>query len=383
MKTTAKADALADALDFVSAAIAKKIVIPIPGAVRIEARDGQLRFTASDLDIELTASISAPEAESGVAVVPAARLTKLVGELPADADVQLALADERLAVKSGRGRWSLPTLPPEDFPVLDPPGDGAASFVIPKAEAHRLVRRTQFAISTEETRYYLNGIHLAKRGRQLIAVATDGYRLAEAIAEIDSGAPLGAIVPRKAVEVLDEIAGDVTLHVTDQRIEFVGAGRRCISKLIDGTYPDYARVVPATSGNIISVESTALLGGIGRLDAVAGAKDATAIGIEWADGTFALSLAREPSVGTEEIEPISMSGTARVAAQAGYLTEQIKALDAKIVQLDYGGDGGPIRITRPDEPSTVTMLMPLAWDKPAVAAEPVRKPRQLRRGGRR
>jgi DNA polymerase-3 subunit beta len=177
----------------------------------------------------------------------------------------------------------------------------------------------------------------------------------------------------KAVAALNEIARSdhVAVNVTDTRIELAGSGRRVVSKLIDGGFPDYAYLLPDVSENVVMASASAVLHAIKRLSAVAKAKDANAIGIEWREGSLTFCLAREAGIGTEEIEPISCIGAGRFAAQAHYLIEQLEALDAETLAIDHSGNGSPIRLTRPDEPATTTILRPLTWERPA--AQPARK----------
>ena len=373
MKISLCAGQFADALDFIFAAVPKRSTIPILGHAKIAIADGKLTITGNDLDIELSAEIKTSDGEPGSTAVPCARLKKLFDELQRSAEVTLAQIDDRLHVTSGRGHWSLPTLPVEDFPRLDPPTDGAASFVVPSEETRRLVKRVGFAVSTKQMQLYLNGIFLTRRRGKLTAAATDGHRLAETVVELDPGSKLDVIVPPKAVAALNEIARSdhVAVNVTDTRIELARSGRRVVSKLIDGGFPDYAYLLPDVSENVVMASASAVLHAIKRLSAVAKAKDANAIGIEWREGSLTFCLAREAGIGTEEIEPISCIGAGRFAAQAHYLIEQLEALDAETLAIDHSGNGSPIRLTRPDEPATTTILMPLTWERPA--AQPARK----------
>jgi DNA polymerase-3 subunit beta len=301
----------------------------------------------------------------------------LIAQLPPKADVTLVNDGERLRVTSGRGRWSLHTLPVTDFPVLEPPAEDAATFVLPKEEARRLVQRVGFAICKEETRYYLNGVYLCAAKGRLCAVATDGRRLSETRIAIDPDTMPGVILPSEAVTALDQLAavGDVTVKATGKRVELAAGSRRVITKLIDATYPDYTKVLPTVSNNAVNVAADALLSAIKRLVAIleTKAKD-KAIGLEWGGGSFSVCLAHEDDAGREELEPISCAGTGRTAVQAHWLIDQLEALTGDTVVIDHAGGGTPIRIVRPDEPTTTTVLMPMLWDLPAAAvAEPVRK----------
>ena len=313
---------------------------------------------------------------------PCVRLKNLIDALPPTAEVTLALDGARLRVTSGRGRWSLPTLPALDFPVLTPPADAAATFTLPADEAQRLVQRVSFAISQEETRYYLNGAYLHATDGKLCAVATDGHRLSEMVIAVDPGSMPNVILPTKAVDALDQLLriGDVTMRVAAERVELTAGGHRVITKTIDATYPDYAKVLPAVGDNAVSVDANALLGAVKRLQAVLEIRaKGKAVGLQWGDGSFSICLPHAGDAdGCEDIDPISCTGTGRVAVQVHYLVDQIEALDGDTIVMDVNGGCYPLRITRPNEPTTTTILMPLRWDLPAVADEPVRK--QARKG---
>lgn len=360
MKFSAPAGQLADALGYVASAMATRVVIPILGHCRMEIRDGKLSLTASDLDIELTATLDALDSEPGAITAPCGKLAKLTDALPRDAEVTLTLTDNRLVVRSGRGRWTLPTLPVEDFPVLTPPTDDAATFTLTKADVQRLIQRVGFAISDEQTRYYMMGIYLCAVDKQLCAAATNGHRLSETFIALDPGTMPGVILPAKTATALEELARDVTLQITTQRVELAADNRRVISKLIDATFPDYKRVLPTVSNNNVSVDGQALLGAAKRLSAILEAKaKEQAIGLQWGDGQFAVCL--KDDAGLEEIEPLACTGKGQTAVQARYLIPQLEALDADTVTIDHIGGGYPIRVTRVDEPATTTILMPIRW----------------------
>jgi DNA polymerase-3 subunit beta len=376
MKITLPVADLSAALDFVADAVPSRTPIPIVGHCKLVIADGKLTATATDLDIALTAEVKAPNAEPSAVTAPCARLQKLIAQLPPKADVTLAVDGERLRITCGRGRWSLPTLPVTDFPVLEPPAEDAATFVLPKEEARRLVQRVGFAISKEETRYYLNGVYLCAAKDELCAVATDGRRLSETRIAIDPGTMPGVILPTEAVTALDRLAadGDVTVKATEKRVELATGGWRVVTKLIDGTFPDYRRVLPANSNNAVSVAADPLLSAVKRLVAIleSKAKD-KAIGLEWGSGDFSVCLAHEDDAGQVELEPVSCTGAGRTAVQAHWLIEQLEALAGDTIVIDHAGGGSPVRIVRLDEPATTTVLMPMLWDLPAAVEAPRRQ----------
>jgi DNA polymerase-3 subunit beta len=376
MKIALPAAELSAALGFIAEAVPTNTTVPMVRHCKLAIADSTLTTTATDLDIALIAEIKAANAEPGAVTAPCARLKKLIGQLPPKADVTLVADGERLRITSGRGRWSLPTLPVTDFPMLDPPAQDAATFVLPKEEARRLVQRVGFAICEEETRYYLNGIYLRAAEGELCAVATDGRRLSETRIAIDPGTMPGVILPTEAVTALDQLAavGDVTVKATGKRVELAAGGHRVVTKLIDGTYPDYTKVLPTVSNNAVKVAAGALLSAAKRLAAILESEAMEkAIGLQWGDGQFSVCLPHEEDAGLEEIVPISCAGTGRVAVQARWLINQLEALAGDTIAIDHAAPSMPVRIVRPDEPATTTVLMPMLWDLPAAAVKPLRK----------
>jgi DNA polymerase-3 subunit beta len=375
---TVQAKTFTTALDFLSGAVVKKNApLPILTCVKLAADDGRLTLTTCNLDLLLSAGAKATIEAPGVACVPHGRLAGLIAGLPADADVVLRLEDSRLYIKSGRGHWRLPAGAPLEFPVIDSIAAGAATFVLPGAEARRLIERASPAIGEDMRRFYLTGLHVAHRAGKLVVASTDGHRLVEAMSAcVDPGLIPAVTLPRKTIELLDEIAatGDVTVRLTDRLVELAGGALLCRSKLIDATFPDYTRVIPNPSSNTVIAEAATVLAAVERLAAVAeGIEAAKSIGIEWAGGHFSVSLSRAPDEGREEIEPVSIGGSGRVAVQAGFLKQHVEALDAKIIRIDHAGGGSAVRIERADEETTVSVIMPMFWEAPYDAADDINK----------
>ncbi|HBU63307.1 MAG TPA: DNA polymerase III subunit beta, partial [Oceanicaulis sp.] len=249
MKLTIERAILLKALGHVQAVVERRNTIPILSNVLINASDGFARFTATDLDMEIVEEAEASVEREGLITAPAHTLYEIARKLPEGSQVTLELGgdDPRILLSAGRSRFNLPILPPGDFPVM-PSEDLAVSFTAPASEIARLIDKTKFAISTEETRYYLNGIHLhaAERdGRKTLrAVATDGHRLALAETDLPDGA-MGmpaVIVPRKPIQelrrLLEDLDGDVDVSVSEGKIRFQLGAAVLTSKLIDGTFPD-------------------------------------------------------------------------------------------------------------------------------------------------
>ena len=256
MRFKADRATLLKALAHVQSVVEKRNTIPILANVLIAVRDSRLTLTATDMEIAVVEDVAATTSRTGACTAPAATLYEIVRKLPEGAEVELEHhgGDAQLALRSGRYATSLVVLPTEDFPSMTA-GSLPHRFAVSALALRGLIDRTRFAISTEETRYYLNGIyiHAAETDgtRVLRAVATDGHRLARVEEPLPDGAGgmPGVIVPRKTVaelrKLLDEVSGDVSIALSDTRIQFHVDGITLTSKLIDGTFPEYERVIPA------------------------------------------------------------------------------------------------------------------------------------------
>lgn len=266
MKLSIERAVLLRALAHVQSVVERRNTIPILSNVRLEAKDGQLHLAATDMDLEVVEAVSADLQVAGSTTAPAHVLYDICRKLPEGSEVALDATGDagRLSIACGRIHFRLPCLPPEDFPVMSG-GDFSHKFALPASELRRMIDKTRFAISTEETRYYLNGIYLhgadAESGPMLRAVATDGHRLARIDSEQPDGAAgmPGIIVPRKAVgelrKLVDEIDGAVEIELSDTKIRFAFDTVVLTSKLIDGTFPDYERVIPSNNDKTLEADA--------------------------------------------------------------------------------------------------------------------------------
>src|SRR5256885_6239331 len=254
MKVTVERAALLKSLGHVHRVVERRNTIPILANVLVRAEKSALNLKATDLDLEVIESIAAEVAPAGSTTVPAHMFYEIVRKLPEGSQVVLESSSDRavLAVRAGRSRFTLQTLPESDFPDLAP-GDMTHKFMLAGADLKRLIDKTQFAISTEETRYYLNGIYLHVAGSAkaptLRGVATDGHRLAQFELPLPAGASgmPGIIVPRQTVaevqRLIEDNEAEVTVELSQGKIRFTLGETVLTSKLIDGTFPDYARVI--------------------------------------------------------------------------------------------------------------------------------------------
>src|SRR5215212_3799568 len=279
MKVTVERAALLKSLGRVHRVVERRNTIPILANVLIRADKSKLSLKATDLDLEVIDGVNAEISPGGSTTVPAHMFYEIVRKLPEGSQIVLEASGDRamLAIRAGRSRFTLQTLPESDFPDLAA-GEMTHKFTLPAADLKRLIDKTQFAISTEETRYYLNGIYLHTMGNgkstMLRAVATDGHRLAQVELTLPKGATgmPGVIVPRKTVgelqRLIDDNEAEIGVELSSSKIRFTAGEVVLTSKLIDGTFPDYARVIPLGNDKELQVEKVDFETAVDRVSTV-------------------------------------------------------------------------------------------------------------------
>ena len=257
MKATIERAALLKSLGHVQSVVERRNTIPILSNVLLEAKeDGALRLMATDLDLQIVEEANAAVDQPGTITVSAHTLFEIVRKLPEGSQVSLSAAEGRLHIVAGRYKSNLPTLPRDDFPIIAE-GELPTSFELPASKLRAIIDKTRFAISTEETRYYLNGIFIHVADDVMKAAATDGHRLARVTLARPEGAQgmPDIIIPRKCVaelrKLLDEVEGSVEVSLSSTKIRFTLGHAVLTSKLIDGTFPDYNRVIPTANDKIL------------------------------------------------------------------------------------------------------------------------------------
>lgn len=369
MKLTIDRAALMRSLNHVQSAVERRNTIPILSNVRMQAEDGMLILSTTDMDLEISEAVEAQVKTPGATTAPAHTLHDIVRKLPDDAKVELSLADSGnvMTVKAGRSMFKLSCLPVADFPEIG----GAElphSFSIPAADLRALIDRTKFAMSTEETRYYLNGIyvHEADNGgvKVLRAVATDGHRLARFEMPLPEGAAgmPGVIVPRKAVgelrKILEEAADTIDVSLSQSKIRFTFDHIVLTSKLIDGTFPNYEQVIPSGNNKIVEVNPKIFSNAIDRVSTISDGKS-RAVKIALNGKVMTLS-ANSPEAGsaTEDLE-VNSNDNLEIGFNARYLldiTQQIVGDGCRIVLADAAS---PTIIQDTADSSALYVLMPL------------------------
>jgi DNA polymerase-3 subunit beta len=370
MRVTVERAALLRSLGHVHRVVERRNTIPILSNVLLRAEDGGLRLKATDLDIEVTETVSADVSQPGSTTVPAHVIYDIVRKLPEGAQVSLEMTGDmgQMQIRSGRSRFMLQSLPESDFPDLAA-GDLPHRFTLPAGDLKRLIDKTQFAISTEETRYYLNGIylHTIETGGQTVlrAVATDGHRLArvELPAPAGSEGMPGVIVPRKAVaeiQKLVENAGEgVLVELSSAKVRLTFGGVVLTSKLIDGTFPDYQRVIPAGNDKLLTVEREDFAKAVDRVSTISSERG-RAVKLAINEGRLTLSV-NNPDSGsaTEEIEVDYDATPIDIGFNARYLLDITGQLDGDTALFKLADAGSPTVIQDREGAAALYVLMPM------------------------
>jgi DNA polymerase-3 subunit beta len=370
MKVTVERTALLKSLGHVHRVVERRNTIPILANVLIKADKSTLSFKATDLDLEVTETIAAEVAPGGATTVPAHMFYEIVRKLPEGAQIVLEASGDRavLAIRAGRSRFTLQTLPESDFPDLAP-GEMTHKFKLGAAELKRLIDKTQFAISTEETRYYLNGIYLhtpgSAKNQTLRAVATDGHRLAQVELPVPEGAAgmPGIIVPRKTVgevqRLIEDNEAEVTIELSQGKIRFTLGNVVLTSKLIDGTFPDYGRVIPAGNDKELIVDKKEFEQAVDRVSTVSSERG-RAVKLSLSNGRLMLSVTNPDSgSATEEVEVEYGSDPLDIGFNSRYLLDIAAQIEGEAAVLKLADPGSPTLIQDKDSKSALYVLMPM------------------------
>ena len=369
MRVTLERSNLLKALTHIQRVVERRNTIPILSNVLLKAEDNQLTFKATDLDLEVTESTAAAVEQSGATTVPAHMLYDIVRKLPEGAEVMMAVGDGvGLRLVSGRSQFSLQMLPESDFPDLTA-SEFTHTFRMSCDEFKMLIDRTQFAISTEETRYYLNGIYFHTvdvDGKSMLrAVATDGHRLAQAQTDAPDGADgmPGIIVPRKAVgevqKLLEAPDSFVTVELSDSKIRFTVDAVVLTSKLIDGTFPDYNRVIPAGNDKELVIDRASFSAAVDRVSTIASDRG-RAVKLALTDGQLVLSVNNPDSGSAEEELSVSYSSDPLdIGFNSRYLLDIASQLSSDETTFMLADPGSPTLIRDKGVDGALYVLMPM------------------------
>ncbi len=355
-------------LGHVQSVVERRNTIPILSNVQIEAEGGEVSLTATDLDLSIIEKTAAEVKKGGAITVPAHTMFDIVRKLPEGAQIELSLGeDNRLKVKSGRSNFNLAGLPKEDFPVMSE-GDMPHKFILSSGDLKKLIDKTRFAISTEETRYYLNGIylHVIEDGKELLrAVSTDGHRMARVEIPSPKGAKgmPGVIVPRKTVgelrKLIEEFDGDVGIELSDNKIKFSFDSTVLTSKLIDGTFPDYKRVIPTANEKKLTVDGHVLSEAVDRVSTIS-TERTRSVKLALDKDSIVLSVnSPESGTATEEVSVTYGAEPMEIGFNARYLLDILHQIEGDEVKMELADSASPTLIRDIGDKDALYVLMPM------------------------
>ena len=368
MKATIERANLLKGLSHVQSVVERRNTIPILSNVLIEAQaGGGLKLMATDLDLQINEHVAAAVDAAGATTVSAHTLFDIVRKLPDGAQVSLAAAEGRMTIMAGRAKFSLATLPRDDFPVIAE-GDLPTQFELPAETLKQIIDKTRFAISTEETRYYLNGIflHVSDEAQPVLkAAATDGHRLARVTLPRPDGAEgmPDVIVPRKCVgelrKLLDEVDGSVGVSLSNSKIRFDLGAALLTSKLIDGTFPDYSRVIPTANDRILKIDPRAFQEGVDRVSTIATEKT-RAVKMALDRDRITLSVT-SPENGTaaEDVPGDYAAMPFEIGFNSRYLLDILAQVEGDMVEVHLADAAAPTLIRENDKAPALYVIMPM------------------------
>ena len=365
MKATIERATLLKSLSHVQSVVERRNTIPILSNVLVEAKeDGSIRLMATDLDLQVDESVAANVDQAGATTVSAHTLFDIVRKLPEGSQVELSAAEGKMQVNSGRSRFNLSTLPRDDFPVIAE-GDLPTRFELPAATLRQVIDKTKFAISTEETRYYLMGIFLHVADDQLKAAATDGHRLARVTVPKPDGAEgmPDVIIPRKCVaelrKLLDELEGTVEVSLSPTKVRFGLGSAVLTSKLIDGTFPDYNRVIPTANDKLLKLDPKSFMQGVDRVSTIASEKT-RAVKMSLDRDKVTLSVTSpENGLATEELPADYGSDGLEIGFNARYLMDILHEIEGDSVEVHLADAAAPTLLRENDKSNALYVLMPM------------------------
>ena len=370
MKISIERGALLKAVGQAQSVVERRNTIPILANVLIEAEGNQASFRATDLDIEVVDKATAQVERAGATTVSAVTLHEIVRKLPDGALVTLTDdgASGRLTVEAGRSNFSLATLPKEDFPVMAS-SEYDTNFSAPAPVLRRLFDKSKFAISTEETRYYLNGVYMhvaaGEGGQVLRCVATDGHRLARIDAPLPDGADgmAGVIVPRKTVgelrKLLDNDETTIAVSVSETKVRFATPEIILTSKVIDGTFPDYTRVIPQGNSRRLEVDAAEFAQAVDRVATVSSERS-RAVKLSLDEDRLILSVnAPDSGAAEEELSVAYSDEKLEIGFNAKYLLEIAGQVDRENAVFLFNSSGDPTLMREGDDTSAIYVVMPM------------------------
>lgn len=363
MKLSASRETLLKPLQAVIGVVERRQTMPILANVLLVAKNGQLSITATDLEVELVATTELDVDSGGEVTVPGRKLLDICRALPEGAEIKISQSGDKLALRSGRSKFSLTTLPAAEFPTVDDI-DAAQTIEVPQSILVRLLEKTHFSMAQQDVRYYLNGLLLETGGKHLRAVATDGHRLALCQQELAGGelAEQQVIVPRKGVLELQRLLsgeGAVELKLGTNHIRIQLNGIRFTSKLIDGRFPEYERVIPQDTSNRLSADRQAFRGALQRTAILSNEKYRGIRLIIKDSGVTIQAHNPEQEEAEEELEVKYSGEDIEIGFNVNYLLDALGAIEADEVSVSVQDSNSSCLLREPDSDDTRFVVMPM------------------------
>ena len=370
MKFSIEKNSLLKSVSQTQSVVERRNTIPILGNVLIEAEGGKVSFRATDLDIEIVEITNAQVEQDGATTVAANTLYEIVRKLSDGSTVSLTNdgSTGRLIVESGRSNFSLATLPKEDFPVMAS-SEYETNFYVTSIALKRLFDKSNFAISNEETRYYLNGVYMHtaehNNNKVLRCVATDGHRLAriDTVLPIDADKMPGVIIPRKTVSELRKLLDDddlkIAVSVSETKVRFATAEITLTSKVIDGTFPDYNRVIPSEHARKLEVDAVMFSQAVDRVSTVSSERSRT-VKLSISENKLILSVNSPDSGAAEEELPVKYNDEdLEIGFNAKYLLEISGQVNKENAVFMFNSSGDPTLMKEGTDDSAIYVVMPM------------------------
>lgn len=360
--------AIIKALSNVNGAVEKRNTIPVLLNVKIEAKNGRLNLTATDMDIVIVSSAEALISREGATTVPAQLFYDIIRKIPDNADINVELKDEspNIKISYGKSKFTLPCLDPSEFPILSE-GEMLVNFNIKSSELVKIIDKTRFAIPSDETRFYLNGLFIhgvvVGSGVELRGVATDGHRLALASSTGSSltAAIPGVIIPKKTINEIRKIIegnDDVTVAFSKAKIRVASGSSVIISKLIDGEFPEYDRVIPKNNDKVLKADRKLIFDAVDRVSTIATDKNKS-IKLILENGKIGFQIkSNDSGNASEEVEVEYEGGIIETGFNSRYFLEIIGQINKDRINIFFK-DGASPALIKTDEQDGLYVIMPI------------------------
>lgn len=364
MKFSINRETLLKPLQQVAGVVERRQTLPVLSNVLLEVAGGSLSLTGTDLELELVARLPLEgDSLDGETTVPARKLVDICKSLPAEAEIRFEIDGERLLLRSGRSRFTLATLPANEFPSLDRETGGDQFAMAPSALRH-LIDSTAFSMAQQDVRYYLNGMLFELKKTQVRSVATDGHRLAMCDAQVEGpAAEASVILPRKGVMELSRLLGDapaeISVTVGTNHLRVVAGDITFTSKLVDGKFPDYDRVVPKEGQRLVTADRETLRQALGRV-AILSNEKYRGIRIQLAEGSLSIQANNpEQEEAEEEVSVDYTGGELEIGFNVSYLLDVLNAMDGDSVEVQLGDSNSSALVVDPNDRAALYVVMPM------------------------